>query len=127
MAINIAIIDPNEIFRKSLKQLLEQIDGFSVIMDADDFHFFPISNTIPPIQVLLIDNSLVKDNCAAWINETPGQWKSVKTLMLATYKEELGFGSVNTEIILKSSGKKEFECKINSLITGQSSINTAIK
>jgi len=52
------------------------------------------------------------------MNETLVHWKSVKTLMLATYKEELGFGSMDTEVILKSSGKKEFEYSINKLITG---------
>jgi DNA-binding NarL/FixJ family response regulator len=118
MTINIAIIDRNEIFRESLKILLEQIEGFSVIMDANSCDHLNISNTISPIQVLLIDSSLGKEECTVWMNETVAQWKSVKTLMLATYKEELGFGLVDTEIILKSSGKKEFEYRINKLITG---------
>jgi DNA-binding NarL/FixJ family response regulator len=118
MTINIAIIDKNEIFRESLKILLEQIEGFSVIVDANDCNFLNFSDTIPPIQVLLLDNSFGKEKCTVWMKETLAQWKSVKTLMLATYKEELGFGSMDTEVILKSSGKKEFEYSINKLITG---------
>jgi DNA-binding NarL/FixJ family response regulator len=118
MSINIAIIDKNEIFRESLKVLLEQIEGFSVIVEANDCNFLNFSDTIPPIQVLLLDNSFGKEKCTAWINETLVQLKSVKTLMLATYKEELGFSSMDTEVILKSSGKKEFEYSINKLITG---------
>ena len=118
MTINIAIIDRNEIFRESLKILLEQIEGFSVIMDAANCVNLNISNTIPPIQVLLIDSSFGKEECNFRMNEEPVQSKTVKTLMLATYKEELGFGMVDTEIILKSSGKKEFEYRINKLITG---------
>ena len=115
MAINIAIIDQNETYRKSLKTLLEQIEGFRVVFDSGDFNcgsnFY---NNL--LEVMLIDSSIGKQKCGELIVEALSQRNSIKVLMLAVYREELTLDYGNVAIILKSSGKKEFESRIRELV-----------
>ncbi len=113
--INIAIIDQNETFRESLKTLLEQISDFRVVVDTDDGNFLKTPNTVP-IQVLLIDNSIGKEKCNEFIQNTMLKSKSVKSLILTMYREDLVFCADRTDIILKNSSKKDFENRIKNLI-----------
>jgi DNA-binding NarL/FixJ family response regulator len=115
--INIAIIDRNRTFRESLKTLLEQIKNFRVVLDCDD-NSCPENPGNDPVHVMLIDSSIGKEKCAFLMNETLAQWESVKTIILAMYKDELNLDSGKAEVMQKSSSKKEFENRIKKLITG---------
>jgi DNA-binding NarL/FixJ family response regulator len=115
MAVNIAIIDQNEIYRESLKTLLEQIEGFRVVLVSGDFNCsFNLLNN--PVEVMLIDNSIGKQKCDELIGRALSQGNSIKTLMLAMYRDELILDYGNIDVILKNSGKKEFEGRIRELI-----------
>jgi len=115
MAINIAIIDQNEIYRKSLKTLLEQIEGFRVVFDSGDFDssFNLINNQV---DVMLIDNNIGKQKCQELIVSVLSKMNTIKVLMLAMYKEELTLEYGGADNILKNSDKNEFENRIKDLV-----------
>jgi len=88
MIIHIAIIDQNEIYRESLKTLLEQIEGFRVVLVSGDFNCsFNLLNN--PVEVLLIDNSICNQKSDELIFKVSSKRKSIKVLALAMYNEEL--------------------------------------
>jgi DNA-binding NarL/FixJ family response regulator len=123
--INIAIIDPNEIFRESLKIMLEQIDGFRVILETNDCNRFK-TMVDSPVQVLLIDNGIGADKQNELIADASRQGINTKSLVLTTFKEDLPTGTGRNNSILKISGKKEFETRIR-LLAGECIRDTKIR
>jgi DNA-binding NarL/FixJ family response regulator len=125
--INIAIADPNETFCRSLKTLLEQIDGFRVmtIMENEKFIY---KNTDDPVDVLLIDIGLYMDKCNRIISELACENNSMKIILLAMYEDDFESGLQKVEVILKSAGKEKFEARIRQLasteISKDISVNT---
>jgi len=112
--INIAIADPNEIFCRSLKTLLEQIDGFRVMTIMENGKFI-CKNTDDPVNVLLIDIGLYLDKCNQIISELACENNSMKIILLAMYEDDFEAGLKKMEIILKSAGKDKFEAHIRQL------------
>jgi DNA-binding NarL/FixJ family response regulator len=109
--INIAIIDQNETYSSGLKTLLEQIDGFSVVSgSAIETVIQDPSNF--PFHIVLIDNSFGIAGCNKMIREIISKAPKVKILILVMFSEELGLDYGSADVILKSSGKKEFENRI---------------
>ncbi len=125
--INIAIADPNETYCRSLKTLLEQIDDFKVMMVLENEKFIHKS-TDDPVDVLLIDFSLYLDKCNRIISELASENNSMKIILLALYEDDFESGFKKEEVILKSSGKEEFETRIRQLasteISKDISVNT---
>ncbi len=113
--INIAIIDQNDTYRKSLKTILEQVEGFNVVLDSRDSFCLKDADDIT-IQVLLIDNSPGSVKCAEQIAEASKNHKFLKSLILVMYKDELNMVFDETNVILKSACKNEFVNRIKTLM-----------
>jgi hypothetical protein len=62
MSVSIAIIDRNEIYRESLKTLLEQVNGFNVAFISGDIKGMEGFRNIP-VRALLLDYSLGNEKC----------------------------------------------------------------
>ncbi|MEI8202213.1 MAG: response regulator [Bacteroidota bacterium] len=109
---NIVIIEQNTIYRKSLKTVLSQIDDFKIVFDSDNGDYL---DQIPSLDIdlILLDFSIEKMECDEIIKKAIARWKAVKIILLLQFKEE----SINkligvTDIIFKTSTKKDFENKI---------------
>jgi len=117
--INIAIIDPSKTFRESLKIMLEQIDGFRVVLVSSDDGCLSTKDGARA-HIVLFDCSI-----------SPDQWSEVtkialftgmpyKVLLLTMFREE--FVACNyIDKILKSSAKSEFEFRIKRMMETQES------
>jgi DNA-binding NarL/FixJ family response regulator len=116
--INIAIADPNETFCRSLKTLLEQIDGFSVITIMENEKFIHKSMD-DPVNVLLIDIGLYLDKCNPITAELARENNSMKIILLAMYEDDFESGLQKVEVILKSAGKEKFETRIRQLASAE--------
>jgi len=125
--INIAIADPNETFCRSLKTLLEQIDGFSVMTIMEN-EMFIYKSSGDPLDVLLIDIGLYLDKSNRIISELTRENNSIKIILLAMYEDDIESGLKKMEVILKSAGKDKFETLIRQLalneISKDMSVNT---
>jgi DNA-binding NarL/FixJ family response regulator len=122
MSINIAIIDKNEIFRESLKMLLEQIPGFHVTI-CSGMNKCADSLTGEPPEVLLLDDCIGQNRCRSIIDEILLQNKSLKIIVLTIDPMSLYLGYPGTKVMLKYSEKKEFEFEIRSLLDPDSLTN----
>ncbi len=109
---NIVIIDPNKIYRESLKTALDQVAGFAVVLDSDNYKCLDgICNL--QIHQVLIDYGLGRAKCDETMRKALSEWPDAKFLLLTTYREDNNFKGVKTaDVILKNSTKKEFEHKI---------------
>ncbi len=116
--INIALIDQHTTYRESLKMVLEQIDGFHVVLDSSDANWVNAVADIP-VDLMIIDGSMGKEKCSMMMNHAITKWKSIKTLILAMYREDLEYNYEHAEVMLKSSVKKEFEEKIKKMMAEQ--------
>ena len=110
---NIVIIEQNKIFRESLKTVLNQIADFEVVFDADN-NCFPEDISNIQVNLILIDCNLGKDKFNETIKKAIKVWgPSIRCIFLTDYKEECTINGIeSSDIILKSSSKKEFENKI---------------
>jgi DNA-binding NarL/FixJ family response regulator len=111
MNIDIAIIDQNQIYRESLKVLLEQIDGFHVVYISGNGENMENFRNLP-VRVILLDDGLGKEKCSELIIEAEKLWESVSILFLSMYTGEADPGTRPGRFILKNSIKMEFEKKI---------------
>jgi DNA-binding NarL/FixJ family response regulator len=123
--INIAIADPNETFCRSLKTLLEQIDGFSVMTIMENEKFIHKSMD-DPVNVLLIDISLYLDKCNPINSELARENNAMKIILLAMYEDDFEPGLQKEEVILKSAGKEKFETRIRQLASAEISNNKCV-
>ncbi len=112
--IHIVIADPNETYSRSLKTVLEQIEGFKVMtFDCDKNGM--IKSDDEPVDILLIDIGLFMDSTNLIAGELSGKNQSLKILLLAMYEDDLVSGFEKAEVILKSDGKKKFESRIRQM------------
>jgi DNA-binding NarL/FixJ family response regulator len=122
MIFHIAIIDQNETYRESLRILLSQVKDFRIVLVSGDGDCLFGSDNFP-IHVLLLDSSFGKEKCAAITSEAEAQWGSIKTLILATFREDSDPNCETSEIILKNSDKKEFEREIKRIMAINIALN----
>ena len=72
-----------------------------------------------PVDLMIIDGSMGKEKCSMMMNHAITKWKSIKTLILAMYREDLEYNYEHAEVMLKSSVKREFEEKIKNMMAEQ--------
>jgi DNA-binding NarL/FixJ family response regulator len=113
--INIAIIDQNETYRRSLKTILGQVEGFSVVLDSRQCSQLENSATYP-FQVVFLDISLGRDKCIELVSEISAKSEHIRIIVLVMYRDELGIDFGKAITMLKNSGKKEFENCINDML-----------
>jgi len=113
---NIIIIEPNKIFRESLKTVLEQVHDFNVVFDTDNLYSLENYGNFQ-IQLVLIDFSIGKEKCENIITKALCLWPTVRFLFLVNYKEEIP-PNCNSEVdvINKNASKIEIENKIREYI-----------
>lgn len=120
MTVQIAIISQNRILRESLKTLLGQISGFRVIYDGNYGDFMTVPDRFSP-DILLYDAAWGEADCPAIIQRIRAFTGKIRVLVLAdaadfsTWKNH---GKYAIDAVLPaSSGKKEIECAIRSILT----------
>lgn len=117
--IRIAIIEQNKTFRESLKIMLEQISGFHVVLvSSDDRCLFTSEST--PAQIVLFDGSISPEHWSELTKVALATGMPFKVLFLTMFREELD-ALHYAEKMLKSAGKKEFECRIRRMMETQES------
>ena len=112
--ITIAIADVNQIYCHGLKTLLEQVDGFEVVLLPVP-EFFPEVINILSIDILLVDEYLFdvfKTTSEKW----DMGWPAKKTIVMTMDWEEIFAPARGVEVICKGAGKREFAEKIMKLI-----------
>ncbi len=113
MMITIAVADFNQTYCQGLKTMLEQVEGFEVIL-------LPVSDFTPeaikkcPIDILLMDEDLYQ-SCKTGIGEGETLWPVTKTIVLTMDREEIATLAGDVNAILKGSGKREFAEQIMKL------------
>ena len=110
--INIVIIEHNSIYRESLKTALDQVPGFKVVYDADNYTTMNKAGNAQ-VHEFLIDSESGISNCDETIRKAHADWPNARFLLLTAYREECNLhGRIKYDFILKNSSKKEFENKI---------------
>jgi DNA-binding NarL/FixJ family response regulator len=111
--ITIAIADVNQIYCHGLKTMLEQVEGFEVVL-------LPASAFLPEdlirlhIDMLLVDEDLYEDSKIVTGNKEMA-WPVKKTLVLTMDCNEMAKLPGVLEAICKGAGKREFTERIMKL------------
>ncbi len=119
----IALADGNPTYCQGLKTMLEQVEGFRVVlMPADGFCRKFAED--PSLDILLADVDLLQ-SCL----ERAGGKKQLQpppgTIVLTMDRDELNSPHYGQELLYKGSGKREFEERIKKLVlNGSVSQNT---
>jgi DNA-binding NarL/FixJ family response regulator len=117
---NIAIIGQNCIFRDSLKILLNQVADFTVVFDGDEIMNLLDYQDILSINIVLFDYCNRTENFSTLINKTRELSENIKIMVMTDvtcYYYWINQKEYHIEgVILKDSGKQEFEKEIRTLI-----------
>ncbi|MBN3034970.1 MAG: hypothetical protein JW861_05245 [Bacteroidales bacterium] len=117
--INIAIIDQNRTYRESLKTMLEQIEGFRVVLISSDDGCLSTKDGVRA-QIVLFDYNIPPTRWSEVTKIALATGMPYKILLLTMFREE--FVACNyTDKMLKSSGKSEFEFQIKRMMETQES------
>jgi len=114
MMITIAVADVNQTYCQGLKTMLEQVDGFEVVvLSASGIRLEELNKS--HIDMLLVDEDLYED-----CKTMPGNWDLVwpvkKTIVLTMDCNEMAALPGVGEAICKGAGKREFTERIQKLI-----------
>ena len=113
MMITIAVADINQTYCQGLKTMLEQVEGFEVVLlPAPGFR--PEALNKLPIDILLMDEDLYQ-SYKTGIGEGEMVWPVTKTIVLTMDRDEIATLAVGMDAILKGSGKREFTERIMKL------------
>ena len=108
--ITIAIADVNQIYCHGLKTLLEQVEGFEVVL-------LPVSGVGPetlnklPIDILLVDEDLF-DVFKTTSGKRDMGWPAKKTIVMTMDCNEMATLAGVVEAICKGADKQEFTERI---------------
>ena len=112
--ITIAIADIHQIYCQGLKTMLEQVEGFDVVLlSASDLQ--PEVFTRLCVDILLVDADLYQD-CTAGSETMDLGWPATRMIILTMDHDEITPMAPGTDTIVKGSGKREFTEKIMKLI-----------
>jgi hypothetical protein len=114
MMITIAVADMNQTYCQGLKTMLEQVDGFEVILLPASV-FLPEDLNKIHIDILLVDEDLYED-CNSMQGKSEIFWPVKKTIILTMDCKEISTVSSVVEAICKGAGKREFTERIQKLI-----------
>jgi hypothetical protein len=113
MMITIAVADFNQTFCQGLKTMLEQVEGFEVVLlPAAGFNPEDLSKL--HIDMLLVDEDLYED-CKTMPGKRELCWPVKKTIVLTMDCNEIAIPSSVVEAIRKGAGKREFTERIMKL------------
>lgn len=111
--LTIAVADNNQTYSQGLKTMLEQVEGFEVVL-LPSSGIRPEDLTKLHIDMLLVDEDLYEDRMTL-----PGQremfWPVKKTIVLTMECNEIAMLSTVVEAICKGAGKREFTERIMKL------------
>jgi len=111
--VNIIIIEQNNIFRESLKTVLNQIPDFKVVFDGDNIKSFFQNINLYNFQIILLDFNIFQNENTFQIKEL---LPDKKILILSNYSENSYFdkqaNNISKDLIPKSSSKSTLEQKI---------------
>ncbi len=113
MMITIAVADFNQTYCQGLKTMLEQVEGFEVVL-------LPVSDFRPEdldklhIDMLLVDEDLYEDS-KTMAGKREIVWPVKKTIILSMDCNEIPALPVVVEAICKGAGKREFTERIMKL------------
>ena len=113
MMITIAVADFNQTYCQGLKTMLEQVEGFEVVLLPSSV-FRPEELNKLHIDMLLVDEDLYEDS-----KTMPGKremvWPVKKTIVMTMDCNEMATLSGAVEAICKGAGKREFTERIMKL------------
>ncbi len=104
--ITIAVADFNQTYCQGLKTMLEQVEGFEVVL-------LPVSDFRPenldklPIDMLLMDEDLYEDS-KTMAGKMEMVWPVKKTIILSMDCNEIPALPGVVEVLCKGAGKREF-------------------
>jgi DNA-binding NarL/FixJ family response regulator len=109
---NIAIIEKNNLYRESLRTVLNQIEDFTVVYESDNLqnviHFFEILK----IEIILIDYNIGEKKLNQINEQIEKFFPHVKAIIVSNYDEMYCNEKLlkeKTNVIFKNAEKKEFE------------------
>ncbi len=115
---NIAIIEPNQILRDSLRVLLEQVCDFQVVFDSGCIEDFFKYIDVRLVNVVLLDEDRGTENLPGDIQKSRILSSGIKIIILSDPEAHYylkNYLKYEVEgILLKNSTKQEFENKIRS-------------
>jgi len=116
---DIAIIEKNNVYRESLKTVLNQINDFKVVLNCSECpEFYQILNLIN-FNVLLLDYNIGKDKCLESIRKIKQINPEIKIIVLTDflqtcyYKQFINSGA--DAVIYKNSSKMSMETQIRNI------------
>jgi len=111
--ITIAVADNNQTYCQGLKTMLEQVEGFEVVL-LPASTFWPKALNKLPVDILLVDEDLYEDSKTAPGIRTVG-WPAEKTIVMKMDCHEMASPAKGVEAICKGAGKREFADRIMKL------------
>ncbi|MFZ4520479.1 MAG: hypothetical protein ACOYNC_02165 [Bacteroidales bacterium] len=106
MMITIAVADFNKTYCQGLKTLLEQVEGFEVVLLSES-DFRPEVITKLSIDILLVDEDIYQA-CKSGIGDPGSLWPAASTIVLTMDHDVIGFPEREVTVIFKGSDKREF-------------------
>jgi hypothetical protein len=113
MMITIAVADFNQTYCQGLKTMLEQVEGFEVVLLPASV-FLPEDLNRLHIDMLLVDEDLYED-CKTMPGKREMVWPVEKTIVLTMDRYEMATLPKGVEAICKGAGKREFMERIMKL------------
>jgi hypothetical protein len=111
--ITIAIADFNQTYCQGLKTMLDQVEGFEVVL-LPPTDFITDNPDRMPIDLLLVDEDLFESGKTG-SGKVGTRWPEKKTILLTMNCNGMATLSRNMESICKGAGKKEFVERIMNL------------
>ncbi|MCX6304050.1 MAG: hypothetical protein NT040_03690 [Bacteroidetes bacterium] len=121
MMINIAVAEINQTYGQGLKTMLEQVEGFKVVL-LPVSGFRPVSLTNLNVDVLLVDEDLYQ-SVKPGNGEAGAVWPVTRTIVMTMDVDEFATLPYGVDAIFKGSGKRKFSEKILKLMMEQIKAN----
>jgi len=111
--ITIAVADINQTYCQGLKTMLEQVEGFEVVVLPSSAFQPAVLNKLH-VDMLLVDEDLYED-CKTMPGKKDMLWPEKKTIVMTMDCNEMATMPSVVEAICKGAGKREFTERIMKL------------
>jgi len=120
--IRIAVVDDHDLFREGLKLVLNQIDGFRVVLDSPDgFQFLQMLESVEP-DIVLMDIEMPRINGIETTNQALRAKPDLKIIALTMFSDTGHYSQMITAgvkgFIIKKANKFELEQAIQVVYQG---------